>query len=195
MVWVAAVAMIVATAPVAKAAVCQGATATVRTYEGESYTAANLSLESFYTIGELKARPPERETFQSMISVSGSPTTPQAGGSEPKPYGGDQQKSEEKMLPGHSRIGQLTVVRNGVETAIPLERIRGMLFVRSPVQDSPLPLYISHYRYSVYVSLLAGQTVYGDYVNLGTTVLRGTSSAGRVEIPWEEVERVVCATR
>lgn len=193
--WLAAVAMIVATAPVAEAAACQGATATVRTHEGVSYTVANLSLESFYTIGELKAKPPEREPFGSTISTATSGATPQGAGSDGKPYGGDQQKPEEKTLRGHSRIGEITVVRNGVETRIPLESARGMFFVRTPVRDSPLPPYISHYRYSVYASLLSGQTVYGDYVNLGTTVLRGTTSAGRVEIPWEEVEQVVCATR
>jgi hypothetical protein len=193
MVWVAAVAIIVATVPVAEAAVCQGAAATVRTYEGVSYTVTNLSLESFYTIGELKEGPPERQQFGSTISISATGAAPPAPGGEA--YGADQKKPEEKMLRGHTRIGEITVVRDGVETSIPVDRLRGMRFVRTPVQDSPLPPYISHYRYSVSVGLLSGQSVSGDYVNLGTAVLRGTTSAGRVEIPWEEVEHVDCATR
>jgi hypothetical protein len=30
--------------------------------------------------------------------------------------------------------------------------------------------------------------VEADYVNLGTTILRGITSDGRVEIPWHEIE-------
>jgi hypothetical protein len=31
----------------------------------------------------------------------------------------------------------------------------------------------------------------GDYVNLGTTMLRGRTPAGRVDIPWEHIEQIV----
>ena len=35
-----------------------------------------------------------------------------------------------------------------------------------------------------------GSRVEGDYVNLGTTFLRGRAGQGRVDIPWDQIEIV-----
>ncbi|MFQ5520232.1 MAG: peptidoglycan-associated lipoprotein Pal, partial [Candidatus Methylomirabilia bacterium] len=65
-------------------------------------------------------------------------------------------------------------------------------FFRQPVEKSPLPPYVAatHFRHSATVVLVDGSSVEGDYVNLGTTVLRGMTPEGRVDIPWREIENV-----
>jgi hypothetical protein len=35
-----------------------------------------------------------------------------------------------------------------------------------------------------------GSQVQADYVNLGTSILRGTSAQGTVDVPWGEIETV-----
>jgi hypothetical protein len=38
--------------------------------------------------------------------------------------------------------------------------------------------------------LLDGSRIEGDYVNLGTTFLRGRTPYERVDIPWQDIETV-----
>jgi hypothetical protein len=46
------------------------------------------------------------------------------------------------------------------------------------------------FRYAAVIVLLDGSTLEAESVNLGTTILRGLSPQGRVDIPWREVEQV-----
>jgi hypothetical protein len=161
----------------------QDTTATIRTYQGVSYKVADPSLEVFYTIGEPKEKE-EPGKFQPAISISTSATTTSGG---EQAAGGAQ---EAKLLRGHSRASDITVSRQGVETRIALEHIRAMRFARKPVTNAILPPYVPYYKYSVTVSLMSGQQVEADYVNLGMTIVRGASQNGRVDIPWEEVEDI-----
>ena len=48
----------------------------------------------------------------------------------------------------------------------------------------------THIRYAASVVLTDGSRVDGDYVNLGTVVLRGQTPEGRVDIPWQDIEVV-----
>ena len=86
----------------------------------------------------------------------------------------------------------VVLVKDGVETRVPLERIGSLLFSRQPIWSSGLPPYVasSHFRYSATAVLTDGSRVEGDYVNLGTLRLRGTGPQGRVDMPWEELEVV-----
>ncbi len=161
----------------------QDSSATIRTYQGVSYKVADPSLEVFYTIGE-PAEKAEGGKFPSTISITTGPTAGVSGGEQP---------SAAPLLRGHSRAGDITVWRQGVETRIAADQIRAMRFTRKPVTIAGLqfPPYIPYYRYSVSVSLTSGEQVEADYVNLGATIVRGTAPNGRLDIPWGEVESII----
>jgi hypothetical protein len=181
---VAAVAVAVVLAFGAGSALGQESSATIRTYQGVSYKVVDPSLEVFYTIGEPKEKN-EESTVQSSISISTSATA--ATGGE-QPAAGEK---EEKLMRGHARATSIVVSRQGVETRIAWDQIQDMRLSRKPVTVAGLPPYIPHYRYAASVKLMSGQQVEADYVNFGTTIVRGTAPNGRVDIPWEEVESII----
>jgi hypothetical protein len=92
-------------------------------------------------------------------------------------------------LSGQRQASSVTIAKAGVETKIPLASLGTLVFSRMPVA-STLPPYLApaHYRYAATALLADGSRVEGDYVNLGTTILRGTTPQGRVDIPWYEIE-------
>jgi hypothetical protein len=188
---VAAVAVVVF---LAGSAPGQDINATIRTYQGVSYKLADLSLEVFYTIGEPKSighNPSQVTGLQPsgpLVSVTSMGGTPSGG--EQSGGGG---AAEERLLRGHSRATDITVWRQGVESRIPLDQIRAMRFSRNPVTVMGLrmPPYIPDYKYSVSVALVTGEQLEADYVNLGATIVRGTTPNGQVDIPWGEVESII----
>ncbi len=174
-------------------AVAQESNATLRTYQGASYKLVDLSMEVFYTIGEPKGfaggatQGTAAQQFGTMITVAPSPGAA-PGGEQPTSAGPGEEK---KLLRGHSQATDVTVSRSGVETRVGWDQVRAMRFARTPVIIGSLPPYVPYYRYTATVSLVNGQQVESDYVNLGAMVLRGTTQNGRVEIPWQEVEYLV----
>jgi len=78
------------------------------------------------------------------------------------------------------------------ERRIPLEAIKDLAFRRIQVSGSTLPPYVAptHFRYAASALLTDGSRVDGDYVNLGSAVLRGLTPQGRVEVPWQDIEVV-----
>ncbi len=171
-------------------AAAQESAATIRTYQGISYMVADPSLEVFYTIGELKESPSTTPTSGMTFGTTINLGMPSTGGGEQvsSPVAGGTK--EERLLRGHSQASAITVSKDGVETRIPWEQVRTMSFARTPDPAAGLPPYISQYRYSASVTLVDGTRVEADYVNLGVTFLRGTTPAGRVDIPWQEVEGI-----
>ncbi len=166
---------------------------TVRTYQGTSYKVADLSLEVFYTIGEPKETSQQpAQGFLPTINIMSGMSSSGGGGEQPAPPGAGAGK-EEPLLRGHSRVSDIVVSRQGVEFRVAVDRIRAMRFARSPVAvpGLQLPSYIPYYKYSASVSLVSGEQVDADYVNLGGTLVRGAAQGGRVEVPWEEVEFIV----
>lgn len=164
-------------APVPAAA--QEVTAEVRTWAGESWRLFQPSLEVFYTIMPPQGEKPER--VDTTVSVQATVE--------------DLPKLQEQVVgprQGHRQTGVVTLSRRGVETQIPLARIRSLQFFRQAVEKSPLPAYVAstHYRTAATAVLVDGSRVEADYVNLGTTVLRGMTPEGRVDIPWQDIENV-----
>jgi len=176
----AALAGLTGTATIATA---QDVIAEVRTWTGESWRLSQPSLEIFYTI---MPTVPEEEA-----APAGPPAQAiQMAGPVASLKAAFEKKPEPQQ--GHRQTDAVTLSRHGVETQIPLSNIRTLQFVRQPVQQSPLPPYVAptHFRYSAVAELVDGSRVEGDYVNLGTVVLRGLTPKGRVDIPWTEVENV-----
>jgi hypothetical protein len=186
---VAAVFFLVGSAP------AQESSATIRTYQGVTYKVADLTLEVFYSIGEPKSMEggasAGSQPFTTMINVlpAGGGGT---GGAEQAAAGGGAGE-EKRVLSGHSRASDITVSNRGVTTRIAWDQIRALRFARKPVTDAglQLPPYIPYFKYSASVSLVSGEQMEGDYVNLGGTIVRGTASTGRVDIPWEAVEYIL----
>jgi hypothetical protein len=166
-------------------AAAQDVIAEVRTWTGESWRLSQPSLEIFYTImpkvPEEEAAPAAPEPQAQAIQMAG-PVASLKAAFEKKP----------EPLQGHRQADAVTLSRHGVETQIPLSNIRTLQFVRQPAQQGLLPPYAvpAHFRYSAVAELVDGSRVEGDYVNLGTVVLRGLTPHERVDIPWHEVESV-----
>ena len=171
----------------------QSVTAEVRTWSGQSWRLAGPSLELFYTIipkpgGDGESSAPPGEAPPSGGTPSGSAPRLFGTAKEIAPLFGKQPETKH----GHRQVTIVRLHRERVETQIPLDKVMSLIFSRQPVSNSFLPIYVSplHFRYSASALMIDGSRVEGDYVNLGTIVLRGMTREGRVDIPWEEIESV-----
>ena len=90
---------------------------------------------------------------------------------------------------GRRRQEVITVFRDQIEIRVPLANVSEVTFSRQAVTSS-LPPYFArdHFRHAAALKLADGSTVVGDYVNLGTAILRGTTAEGTVDIPWYQIE-------
>ena len=166
----------IAVAPVA----AQEPVAEIRTWSGETLRLSQPSLEVFYTI------PVKGEDAPPSDAAASTPPTMLFGSAQA--LAGALEKKPEP-LSGQRQAESVTLQKGAVERRIPLLNMASLVFTRRPVV-SALPSYFAatHFRYGATAVLLDGTTVEADYVNLGTTILRGTASDGRVEIPWHEIE-------
>jgi hypothetical protein len=169
----------------------QDVNAEVRTWSGESWRLAQPSLEIFYTIpvpqkgaGDSYGAPPPPGAAPgspSQLSMSGSILALQNffdSGPEPRQ--------------GHRQAEYITIRRGTVERQLPVGSIASLTFTRQAVSGSTLPPYYvrRHFRYAATAVLTDGSRVEGDYINLGTLVLRGQTGQGRLDISWEDIESV-----
>ena len=173
---------------VAAAAPAQGQTvgAEVRTWAGQVYQLTDPSLEVFYTI-----MLPKKD--EGGGPAEGAATT---GARAPMLFGtaatigGFLDKSQDPMF-GHRPTEAITLAKDGTEIRLPLTSLGALFFTRQ-LARSALPPHVaaSHYRYSATAVLNDGSRIEADYVSLGTTFLRGRTTHGRVDIPWEQIEVV-----
>ena len=154
--------------------------AEVRTWSGETLRLSQPSLEVLYTI-------PVKGEDSPPSDAAAPATAPMLFGSASALAGALDKKPE--PLSGQRQADSVTLQKGAVERRIPLLSVASLVFARRPVV-SALPPYhaATHFRYAATAILLDGTTVEADYINLGTTILRGTASDGRVEIPWHEIE-------
>ena len=190
----------VAAAAVSPAA-AQDVTAEVRTWSGQSVQLSQPSLEVFYTI--LPKTEEGGGGGYSGASAGGAPGTMGSGSGSGSQIGTEISGSIRSLsklfkdkgpepLQGNRQILTVSLTQAGVERRIPLDAIKDLAFTRTQVADSTLPPYVvpTHFRYAASALLTDGSRVDGDYVNLGTATLRGLTSQGRVEIPWQDIEVV-----
>ncbi len=177
------VAVLAATVGQARA---QTATAEVRTFAGQTYRLTDASLEVLYT-----NVPPTKDN-----GGQPSDTAPTTGARTPMLFGSASSISQflDKQpdpLLGHRQSETVTLRTGGVEMRVPLAEINALSLTRQPIR-STLPPHVApeHFRYAATVVLNDGTRVDGDYVNLGTTYLRGRTPHGRIDIPWEQIETV-----
>lgn len=181
----AALAAVVRVAPAASA---QPLAAEVRTWTGQVYQLADSSLEVLYTIAVPK---PD--------GGAGSPPPPPpapTGVAAPMLFGttaalGSMFEEQPEPLQGQRQSETITLRKDGTEIRLPLASIATLFFVRQAV-PSGLPSYVARaqYRYAATAVLTDGSRIEADYVSLGTTFLRGRTTLGRVDIPWEQIELV-----
>jgi hypothetical protein len=183
-----ALAMAAGLALLAAAAVPAGAqtSAEVRTWAGHTYQLTEPSLEVLYTIVV-----PKKE--EGSGPSEGAPST---GARAPMLFGsasaiGQFLDKQPEPLHGHRQSETITLRQARSEVRLTLASVDALVFARQAAR-STLPPYVvpDHYRYSVIAVLDDGSRVEGDYVNLGTTFLRGRTAQGRVDIPWEQIEIV-----
>jgi hypothetical protein len=179
-------------------AAAQDATVEIHTWGGQSLTISQPSFEVFYTI------------------VSRTSQQVESGGGQVGTFGGMQQlglgllarqtadpslitlnrlfgTQAPDTIQGHRQASEITVYREGIAIKIPVDSISSLTFTRQQVIDSPLPPYLAptHTRSMVVVVLADGTRVDADDANLGTLIVRGLSSAGRVDIPWRDIQTLV----
>ena len=93
----------------------------------------------------------------------------------------------ERMADGYKRVIGWSLDHRFIVSSVAV-----LAFHRQPVRGSSLPPYVatSHFRYAAKATLTDGSSVEGDYVNLGSAVLRGLTPEGAVDISWHEIEHV-----
>ena len=163
-------------APVA----AQDPVAEVRTWSGETLRLSQPSLEVFYTIlvkGKEDAPPPPTPAPAAPQMLFGSATALAGGG----------QKAGSPVRAAPGRDGDPPEGWGGAAHSPP-EPGESRLRPSAGRQLASAYLAVTHFRYAATAVLVDGTTVEGDYVNLGTTILRGTTADGRVEVPWHEIE-------
>jgi hypothetical protein len=166
-------------------AAAQSITAEVRTFTGQTYRLIDVSLEVLYTI----VPPRKDDAGPAETAPTTGPRTPMLFGSAAQ-IGRFLDKGPDP-LQGQRQSETVTLRRNGVEVQLPLAALDSLSFTRTRVV-STLPPYVAseHYRHAAAAVLLDGRHVEGDYVNLGTTFLRGRTPYERVDIPWQDIETV-----
>ena len=173
----------------------------VRTWTGQTWRLSQAVFDVFSTLlprTDEQGKVAGPSEASSVIGGTGGGTGMGSGRSrQASLFGSPQELSsilEKRAEPLQVRQDATSValMKEGVETRVPLERIASLLFYRQPIWTSTLPPYVasSHFRYSATAVLTDGSRVEGDYVNLGTLRLRGTGPLGRVDMPWEELEAV-----
>jgi hypothetical protein len=187
-------------AAAASPAAAQDVTAEVRTWSGQSLQLSQPSLEVFYTIV-----PKDEGSGGQQLpgAAGGAPGAMGSGTSTGSLIGTEVSGSIRGLsklfrdkgpepLQGNRQAVTVSLTQAGVERRIPLEAIKDLAFRRIQVSDSSFPPYVAptHFRYAASALLTDGSRVDGDYVNLGTAMLRGLTSQGRVEIPWQDIEVV-----
>jgi hypothetical protein len=180
------------------AVAAQDVTATVRTWSGQSLQLTQPSLEVFYTI---VSRSQETATAGAggragQVTAMGNLGLGSLGTQYMDPSLFTLNRLFGSQAPdtiqGHRQAQEITVYRAGVATQIVLDRIASLAFARQAVTNSSLPPYIaaSHVRSAATVLLTDGSRVDADYVNFGAMLLRGTTTGGRVDIPWQDIQTV-----
>ncbi len=174
-------------------AIAQDTTAEVRMWSGQSVVLAGPWVEVFYTAM------PKLAGDEAPAPPGGAPPVPPmgAGGTQPEIRGSFQSMKSAfqegpQPLPAHRETSILTFSRAGVQVRVPLERLATLTIARQPVAGSSLPPYVSptHQRYGATATLTDGSRIDADYLNFGTAVLRGMTSQGRVEVPFDQIESI-----
>src|SRR5262245_48672262 len=166
-------------------AFAQSITAEVRTFAGQTYRLTDVSLEVPYTIV-----PPRKD------DAGPAETAPTTGPRTPMLFGSAAQIGHfldrgPDPLQGQRQSEIVTLQKDGVEVRLALAALQSLSFTRTRI-ISTLPPYVApdHYRHAATAVLLDGSRVVGDYVNFGTTFLRGRTPHGRVDVPWGDIETV-----
>jgi hypothetical protein len=171
----------------------QDASAEVRTWAGQSWRLAQPSLEVFYTIPvPAKGGPPD--TYGAPQASAGGAAASKSSLSMSGPLAALETFFDSGPGPrhGHRQAEYITIRRGPVETQLSISNIASLTFTRQLVTGSHLPPYYvnRHFRYAATAVMNDGSRVEGDYVNLGTLVLRGQTAEGRLDISWEDIESV-----
>ena len=169
--------------------------AEVRTWDGQSWSIAQPSLEGFYTIpaphqggADPYTAGPSGTTASGQMGTGGS-TLPVMSGSVGTLQNFFQGGPEPRQ--GHRQADYITVRRGGIERRIPLSNIASITLARYLVPSTLPAFYVNrHFRYTATFMLTDGSRVEADYLNPGTLVLRGQTADGRVDLPWEEIQSV-----
>lgn len=189
----------------------QEVTAEVRTWSGQALTVKDPTFEVFYTILPSVTAPLGGGGGGYAPAAAGAPTPPGASGEIAQPpatigvgsvgfqAGTALQVASGTLLPagpaskqGRRQQDYVRVSRGGSEVAVPVANLASIVFTRQPISPSVLPPYVAqnHYRHGATIVLIDGSQIQGDYVNMGTALLRGSTQHGSIDIPWDEIELV-----
>jgi hypothetical protein len=162
--------------------------ADVRTWAGQTWRLTQPTFEVSYTI--MPPQPNQQGTAAAPTIGGGSSGAQRLSATFQAPIASSVSAPE--PVQGRRWRDTITVTRDGVDVQVPIDRIETLVFTRAPVITNLLPPYVAatQLRHAARVVLTDGSVVEGDYVNLGTTILRGMTAQGRVEVPWDAIESV-----
>ena len=189
----------------------QEVTAEVRTWSGQALTVKDPTFEVFYTILPSVTAQLGGGGGGYAPGVAGAPTPPGTSGEIAQApatigvgsvgfqAGTAMQAASGTLLPtgpaskqGRRQQDYVRVSRGGSEVAVPVANLASIVFSRVLVTPPALPPYVAgkHYRHRAIIVLVDGSQIEGDYVNMGTALLRGSTQHGTIDIPWDEIELV-----
>jgi hypothetical protein len=175
----------------------QDVVADVKTWTGQVWRLNQPSLEVFYTIVPAAKDDAGGAPAPAGAAATGAGASTQGGSRGAMVFGtmkdlGSLMAPGPQTLQGRTTVESVTLTRSGAEMRVPLGSVASIAFSRQPVAESTLPPYLagSHFRHGATVMLTDGSRVDADYVNLGTTVVRGMTPQGRVDLPWGDVETI-----
>jgi len=211
-------AIVIVLALSASPAVGQQVTAEVRTWSGQSFTVSDPTFEIFYTIMPSVTAALGGGGGYAPAGMAGVPGVAGAPGVVAAPRGdlfqaptnigigsvGFQSGTASlaasgTLLPegvpskqGRRQQDSMRLSRQGVEVHVPVANLSNLVFSRTLVLRSSLPPYaaLTHFRHGATAVLADGSRIEGDYVNMGTGVLRGSTPQGVIDIPWDEIESI-----
>jgi hypothetical protein len=95
---------------------------------------------------------------------------------------------------GRRQRDTISLFRGATEIRVPVANLATLTFTRKRLTDPAgefLPYWgVEQFRYGAVAVLTDGSKVEGDYVNLGTTLFRGTTPQGRVDVSWDDIQVV-----
>ena len=194
----------------------QQVTADVRTWSGQTFTISEPTFEIFYTI--MPSVTAALGGGGGYAPAGVAPGVGGAPGVVPAPRGDLSQAptnigigsvgfqsgtaslaASGTLLPegvpskqGRRQQDSVRLARQGVEVHVPVANLSSLAFSRTLVLRSSLPPYaaLTHFRHGATAVLADGSRIEGDYVNMGTGVLRGSTPQGVIDIPWDEIESI-----
>ena len=170
-------------------AAAQDVVAEIETWGGTSLRISQPSLDVLYTIVPTPLLGPTGAPVAGAPGTAAQAPAPASAAGAAKGVAALVVGGGPQPIQGRRTQTFVTFIRDGVEMRVPFDRIASLAVERRIMTTNQLPVYVAPIaQYVATARLTDGSTIEGASVNFGTTILRGSSAQGWVELPLEDVK-------